>query len=95
MGAPPPPEPPLAILERNAVPTDPRRRIWSFEEEHDTWVLRLVWDEEDPSLLAAELRAPLYGRRPSREQLREFWEGVKAKTAPLGPLPIEGADPRP
>lgn len=95
MGAPPPPDPPLEILERNPVPTDPRRKVWSFEEDHDNWVLRLIWDEDDPSFLAAEFRTPLYGQRPSREQVGEFWAAVKAKTAPLGPLRIEGADPRP
>ncbi|MCW6167843.1 MAG: hypothetical protein LVQ64_05290 [Thermoplasmatales archaeon] len=57
--------------------------------------MRLIWDEDDPSLLAAEFRAPLYGQRPSREQVVEFWAAVKAKTVPLGSLRIEGADPRP
>ncbi len=95
LGAPPPPDPPLEILGRNPVPTDPRRRVWAFEEDRGGWVLRLVWDEEDPGVLEGEYRAPLYGRRPTPEELRAFWAAVKEKVASLGPLPILAADPRP
>ena len=95
LGAPPPPDPPLEILGRNPVPTDPRRRVWAFEEDRGGWVLRLVWDEEDPGVLEGEYRAPLYGRRPTPEELRAFWGAIKEKVAPLGPLPILAADPRP
>lgn len=94
LGSPPPPDPPLEILENNPVPTDPRRKVFAFEEERGDWVLRLTWDADDPTLLSAELRAPGY-TRPSREKVEEFWRAVKEKVAPLGPLPIEGADPRP
>lgn len=94
LGSPPPPDPPLEILENNPVPTDPRRKVFAFEEERGDWVLRLTWDADDPTLLSAELRAPGYAR-PSREKVEEFWRAVKEKVAPLGPLPIEGADPRP
>lgn len=95
MGTPPPPDPPLEILSRNPVPTDPRRKVWSFEEEHDDWVLRLIWDEDDPEMLAAEYRSPTYGHRPTSGEVSLFWKTVKEKTASLGPLRIEGADPRP
>ena len=94
LGSPPPPDPPLEILEHNPVPTDPRRRVWAYEEAHDDRVVRLIWDADDPLLLSAELRCPSYAR-PTREEVNAFWQAVKAKTAALGPLPIEGADPRP
>lgn len=96
MGAAPPPVPPLDLLEPNPVPTDPRRRIFAYEEERpEGWVLRLVWDSEDPEVLEAEYRAPIYDRRLPRTQVPAFWSAVKEKTAALGPLPVEGADPRP
>lgn len=95
LGSPPPLDPPLDILEHNPVPTDPRRRVFAFEEERGDWVLRLIWDAEDPEILSAEYRTPSYGRRPSPAQVAEFWKAVKEKIAPLGPLPIEAADPRP
>lgn len=95
LGSPPPPDPPLDLLEHNPVPTDPRRRVFAFEEDREDWVLRLVWDADDPEVLSAELRAPLYGRRPTAMQVTEFWKAVKEKVASLGPLPIDGADPRP
>ena len=95
LGSPPPPDPPLDLLEHNPVPTDPRRRVFAFEEDREDWVLRLVWDADDPEVLSAELRAPLYGRRPTAPQVTEFWKAVKEKVASLGPLPIDGADPRP
>ncbi len=94
-GVGPPPDPPLEVLEPNPVPTDPRKRVYAFEEEHPAWVVRLVWDADDPELLEAECRAPLYGERLAREEVSRFWAAVKALTAPLGPLPVDGADPRP
>ncbi|MEM0129634.1 MAG: hypothetical protein QXG65_05695 [Thermoplasmata archaeon] len=98
-GLPPPPDPPLDLLERNPVPTDPRRRVWAFEEERPgpegPWVLRLVWDEEDPGALEAELRSPVLGVRPAEPLLRAFWQAVRERTTPIGPLPIDGADPWP
>jgi len=92
---PPPPDPPLEILLREPVTTDPRKRIFAFEEEHDGWVLRIVWDADDPGLLEAEYRAPLYNRRLPRSDVPVFWSAVKEKTQPLGTLPVEAADPRP
>lgn len=94
-GPPPPADPPLEILQREAVPTDPRKRIFALEEEVSEGLLRLVWDADDPLFLEAELRQPRYGGRLPIEQLRGFWASVKARTASLGPLPIDGADPRP
>ncbi|HYA57934.1 MAG TPA: hypothetical protein VEH57_05680 [Thermoplasmata archaeon] len=94
-GVPPPPAPPLDILEPNPVPTDPRKRVYAFEEDHDTWVLRLVWDADDPGLLEAECRAPIFGSRLPKSEVPKFWSAVKALIAPIGPLPVDGADPRP
>ena len=94
-GVAPPAVPPLDVLEPNPVPTDPRKRVFAFEQEHRDWVVRLVWDADDPELLEAECRAPLYGRRLPREEVARFWAAVKQLTSPLGPLPVDGADPRP
>ncbi len=94
-GPPPLPGPPLDLLVPNPVPTDPRRRVFSFEEDHDAWVLRLVWDAEDPGILEAEYRAPIYGGRAPATEVPKFWAAVKRLVAPLGPLPVESADPRP
>ena len=94
--APPPPRPPLDILEVNPVPTDPRKRVYAFEEEQPGgWVLRLVWDADDPLVLEAEYRAPIYNRRLPRSQVPNFWSLVKERVKELGPLPIDSADPRP
>jgi hypothetical protein len=90
-----PPDPPLEILERNPVATDPRKRVYAFEEEVDERVIRLIWDADDPEVLEAELRQPLYGRRLPKEQVGPFWAAVKRLIAPLGSLPIDAADPRP
>jgi hypothetical protein len=95
LGPPPPPDPPLDILERNAVRTDPRRQVYAYEEERGDWVLRLVWDAEDPEILEAEYRAPRFGGRLPKEQLPEFYQAVKSLVRSLGPLPIDAADPRP
>jgi len=94
-GPPPPPEPPLEILQLNPVPTDPRKRVFAYEEEHDAWVVRLVWDADDEGLLEAECRAPIYGGRLPREEVPRFWAAVKQLVGPLGPLAVDGADPRP
>lgn len=95
VGVAPPIVPPLDGLEANPVPTDPRKRVFAYEEDHDSWVLRLVWDADQPELLEAEYRAPGYGTRLAPEEVRTFWAAVKALTSPLGPLPVDGADPRP
>jgi hypothetical protein len=96
-GVPPPPDPPLDILAPNPVTTDPRKRVFAYEEDHDAdgWTVRLVWDADDPEILEAECRAPYYDRRLPRSDVPKFWAAVKALTAPLGPLQVEGADPRP
>ena len=94
-GVPPPPAPPLDVLAPNPVPTDPRRRVFAFEEDHDGWVVRLVWDADDPKVLEAEYRAPMHGRRPTDDDVVRFWAAVKALVAPLGSLTVEAADPHP
>ncbi len=94
-GPPPPPIPPLDVLAPNPVTTDPRKRVFAFEEEHENWVVRLVWDADDPAVLEAECRAPLHGQRLPKAEVPKFWAAVKAIVAPLGPLPVEAADPRP
>jgi hypothetical protein len=94
-GPPPPPAPPLDILEPNPVTTDPRKRVFAYELEKDDWVVRLVWDADDPELLEAECRAPLYGQRLPKADVPKFWAVVKELIAPIGPLPVASADPRP
>ncbi|HTZ61750.1 MAG TPA: hypothetical protein VMC82_03805 [Thermoplasmata archaeon] len=94
-GIAPPPVPPLDILEPNPVPTDSRKRVYAYEEDHGAWAVRLVWDADDPELLEAECRAPYYDRRLPAEDVPKFWAAVKALVAPIGPLPVESADPRP
>jgi hypothetical protein len=94
-GPPPPPDPPLDVLAPNPVPTDPRKRVFAYEEEHETGVLRLVWDADDPAVLEAEWRAPIYGGRLPAKDVPAFWAEVKRLVAPIGPLPVDGADPRP
>jgi len=91
----PPPDPPLDLLEPNPVPTDPRKRVYAYEEDRGAWVLRLVWDADDPELLEAEYRAPIYGGRLPAREVPEFWASVKRLVAPIGPLPVDAADPRP
>jgi hypothetical protein len=88
--------PPLDVLEPNPVTTDPRKRIFAYEREQPGgWVLRIVWDADDPEILEAEYRAPFYRQRLPRESVPTFWAAVKEQTASLGPLPVLGADPRP
>jgi hypothetical protein len=94
--SPPPPGPPLDILSRNPVPTDPKKRVWAFEEERPGgWILRLVWDADEPEYLEAEYRAPVYNRRLPRTEVPGFWAAVKEKTSEIGPLAVDSADPRP
>jgi hypothetical protein len=95
MGPPAPPDPPLDILQRNPVATDPRRQVYAYEEEMGDWVLRLVWDMEDPDVLEAEYRSPMWGGRLPKEKVPAFWQAVKARVQELGPLPVDAADPRP
>jgi len=94
-GVAPPPDPPLDVLEPNPVPTDPRKRVYAYEEDRGSWVLRLVWDADDPELLEAEYRAPIYGARLPAKEVPEFWASVKRLTGPIGPLAVDSADPRP
>jgi len=94
-GPPPLPDPPLELLEPNPVPTDPRRRVFSYEEDHEAWVVRLVWDADDPDVLEAECRAPIHGARLPASEVPKFWASVKSLVQPLGPLVVDGADPRP
>ena len=95
-GSPPPPAPPLDVLERSPVTTDPRKRVYAHEVPGPGGaVLRLIWDADDPEVLEAELRAPYYDRRLPKEEVPKFWAAVKVLIAPLGPLPVEAADPRP
>ena len=95
-GTPPPPEPPLDFLLRNPVATDPRKRVFAYEEERGSYVLRLAWDADDPDYLEAECRKPLYGARLPPGEVAEFWAAVKALVGPtLGPLRVDSADPRP
>ncbi len=94
-GPPPPPDPPLDLLHREPVVTDPRRQVYAFEQNRGEWVLRLVWDAEDPGVLEAEYRSPSFGGRLPREKVPAFWQAVKELVQELGPLPVEAADPRP
>lgn len=93
---PPPAAPPLDILVPSPVATDPRRRIFAFEEEREGgWILRLVWDAEDPGILEGEYRAPIYRSRLPASEVPRFWAAVKERVAPLGPLAVDSADPHP
>ena len=94
-GPPPAPEPPLDILEPNPVPTDPNRRVYAYEEDRGNWVVRLVWDTDDPELLEAECRGPFLGQRLPASEVKAFWAVVKQLIAPIGPLPVDSADPLP
>jgi hypothetical protein len=95
LGSPPPPEPPLPILVRRPIVTDPRRAIYTFEEPFEEGAVRLVWNPEEPEGLVAEFRLPELGPRLSSDRVRRFWAAVKARVGELGPLPVEAADPRP
>jgi hypothetical protein len=83
-------------MVRNPVATDPRKRVFALEEERgEAAVVRLVWDADDPEVLEAELRTPGFGRRPSSAEIRSFWDWIRTTVRPIGPLPVEAADPRP
>jgi hypothetical protein len=94
-GVAPPPDPPLDLLAPNPVPTDPTKRVYAYEEEHEAWVVRLIWDADDPELLEAECRAPSYGGRLPKAEVAKFWAAVRPLLAPIGPLLVDSADPRP
>jgi hypothetical protein len=93
-GPPPPPDPPLEILAANPVPTDPRRKVFAYETDRPDWTVRLIWDADDPEVLEAECRAPIYAGRLPKAEVPRFWAVVKELIAPIGPLPVESADPR-
>lgn len=94
MGSPPPPGPPLDLLEPDPVLTDPRKRVYSWERPWGDGVVRLKWDADTPELLEAEYRIQ-ERRLLASSEVRSFWAEVKRLVAELGPLPVEGADPRP
>lgn len=94
MGKPPPPGPPLELLQPDPVMTDPRKRIYSFEEEWGSGLIRMKWDADMPEVLEAEYRMTERRRVPPQE-VRSFWAEVKKHTSELGPLPVDGADPVP
>ncbi|MCI4334374.1 MAG: hypothetical protein L3K04_01880 [Thermoplasmata archaeon] len=96
MGPPPPPEPPGGdLLERLPAGPDPRKRLYAFEEPDGEGILRVLWDSDEPERLQVELRLPEYGTRIGPERLRAFWSHVRERLAPMGPLRVESADPRP
>ena len=94
-GPPPPLDPPLDVLERNPVATDPRKQVYHVEEERGETVFRLIWDADDPGLLEAEMRTSAWGKRPTAAEVRALWDWVKETVRPIGPLPVEAADPMP
>ena len=87
------PSPPLETLRREPVVTDPRKRIFVQETAHGAGILRILWDADSPGILEAEWREP-QRRKVSREELRMFWERTRELLTPVGPLPVEAADPR-
>jgi hypothetical protein len=91
---PPPPGPPLDLLEPEPVSTDPRKRIYAMERPWGEGVVRLKWDSDAPELLEAEYRIR-ERRLLAPEEVRSFWAEVKRLVGELGPLPVNGADPRP
>lgn len=94
-GPPPPPLPPADWLENEGVPTDPSVTLYSFLEPHGDGAIRYVWAGASPELLLAEYRIPGYLARLPPGEVRRFWAAVKARLGELGPLPVDGADPRP
>ena len=94
-GPPPPADPPLPELKFRPVPTDPRPRFFVFEEETDFGAVLLSWNADDPDHLDAELRVPSTDRHVSPETIDRFWDAVRGRVAPLMPVQIEGADPKP
>lgn len=94
-GPPPPPDPPLSSLVFRPVPTDPRPRFFVLDEPLPDGLLHLSWNAEDPDHLDAELRVTAEGRHVPPEVVGRFWAAVRRHVAPLGPVQVEGADPRP
>jgi hypothetical protein len=94
-GPPPPPSPPVDWLTPEEVATDPSVRLFTFHERTGEGIVRYVWQGSEPEQLLAEYRAPRYIARLTSAQVRAFWAVVKQRLAELGPLPVEGADPRP
>lgn len=94
-GPPPPAEPPLPELTFRPVPTDPRPRFFSAEEETDAGTVTLTWNAEDPEHLVAELRVPAEDRHVSDEAVGTFWTTVRHWVAPLSPVRVEASDPAP
>jgi hypothetical protein len=94
-GPPPPPNPPLDLLEPEAIPTDPTVRMYTFSEPLGSGMVRLVWLASEPEALLAEYREPEILPRLPDETVRRFWATVKARVSELGPLPVVAADPRP
>ena len=91
---PPPPSPPIGLLAPEPVATDPRKRVYAWEQAWSEGVLRLHWDADAPELLDAEYRLDVR-RRVAPQELRAFWAEVKRLLDELGPLPLDGADPTP
>jgi hypothetical protein len=94
-GPPPPPSPPVDWLEPEEVATDPSVRLFTFHERAGEGVVRYLWQGSDADRLLVEYREPRYVARMTPEDVRTFWKVVKARLEELGPLPVEGADPRP
>lgn len=91
---PPPPGPPLALLEPEPVSTDPRKRIYAWEGPWAEGTLRLKWDADYADVLEAEYRIEARRVLPA-EEVRAFWGEVKRHTQELGPLQVEAVDPSP
>ncbi len=94
-GSPPPPRPPLDLLEPEPVATDPTMRVFAHVTEFAPGLIRIAWRANDPGHLVAEYREPLTVARLPPERVRRFWEALRPLLAEIGPLPIEAADPRP
>jgi hypothetical protein len=94
-GPPPPPLPPLDLMEPEPVATDPSVRLFSFSEPVGGGWLRLAWSASNPDLLNAEYREPEHRPRLPPGTVEQFWAAVKGRVAELGPLRIDGADPFP
>lgn len=89
-----PPSPPLDLLVPEPVSSDPRKRLFAWEGRWQGGVVRLRWDADAAGLLDAEYRIP-ERRRIAPKEVRAFWEEVKRRVTPLGPLVVESADPWP
>jgi hypothetical protein len=94
-GPPPPLDPPLPELVFRPVPTDPRPRFYVLDEETPDGLLHFSWNADDPEHLDAELRVVSDSRHVSNDVVLRFWSAVRARVAPIAPVQVEGADPRP